>query len=211
MAQKRAESILMTKERLILFVKNPELGKVKTRLAKSIGDEKALAIYFKLLSNAHEMTESLSCDVAIYYSKYIDSEDYWDNKKYKKYIQQGETLGDKMHNAIADSLALGYVKVSLVGSDIYDLNADIINDSFKKLDTADVVLGPAEDGGYYLVGMKRPNKDIFNLKEWSTTEVYNETVALIQQAGLTYTTTEVLNDIDNLDDLKRTKLYRFIE
>lgn len=197
----------MTEELLILFVKNPELGKVKTRLAKSIGDEQALAIYFKLLANAFEMTEALACDVAIYYGQYIDSEDQWDNKKYQKYMQRGETLGDKMHNAIANGLTNGYKKVSLVGSDIYDLNADIISDSFKKLDEADVVLGPAEDGGYYLVGMKSPNKKIFDLKEWSTVDVFNETVALIKKEGLKYATTAVLNDIDNLEDLKGTDLY----
>ena len=196
----------MTEERLILFVKNPELGKVKTRLAKSIGDEKALAIYFKLLSNAYQMTETLRCDVAIYYSKFIDSEDYWDNNKYDKYIQTGETLGDKMHNAIAHSLDMGYKKVSLVGSDIYDLTAEIIHDSFGKLDTHDVALGPAEDGGYYLIGMKRPNKNIFKLEQWSTTEVLNETIEMIKKEGLSYAPTATLNDIDNLEDLKRTPL-----
>ncbi|MDX1628665.1 MAG: glycosyltransferase, partial [Fulvivirga sp.] len=78
----------MSQELLIVFVKNPELGRVKTRLAKAVGEEKALAIYFALLSRCHALTEQLSCDVAIFYDRYIDTEDQWDNHRYQKYKQE---------------------------------------------------------------------------------------------------------------------------
>ncbi|MTI22943.1 glycosyltransferase [Fulvivirga sp. RKSG066] len=196
----------MSKNLLIVFVKNPEIGRVKTRLAKSIGDDEALAVYLKLLSHSHRMTEKLTCDVAIYYGKYVDSEDFWDNHTYKKHVQRGETLGERMYNAIADSLAAGYEKVSLVGSDIYELSEKIIDQSFAKLDNKDVVIGPAKDGGYYLIGMKRPNEEIFKIKNWSTPHVFSDTIKKIESQKLTYGQTALLNDIDELEDLKGTNL-----
>lgn len=196
----------MRKEQLIVFVKNPELGQVKTRLAKSIGEEAALAIYLKLLSHTYEVTSKLDCDVAIYYGKYIDSEDYWENKKFKKFKQFGNDLGERMHNAIAQSLERGYDKVCLVGSDIYELNFQIIQDAFNRLDKNDVVIGPARDGGYYLIGMKEPHRKLFQLTGWSTPHVFKETIDKIEQAGLTFDQTKMLNDIDDINDLKETDL-----
>lgn len=196
----------MTKELFIVFVKNPELGKVKTRLAKSIGEEEALAIYLKLLSHTHEITERLTCDVAIYYGSYIDSEDYWDNKKYKKFRQFGNDLGDRMHNAISQSLERGYEKVCLVGSDIYELESEIIEEAFKKLDDNEVVIGPARDGGYYLIGMKESNFQLFDISGWSTSSVFDETVDKIREQGLSFEKVKTLNDIDDINDLKWTDL-----
>jgi len=191
---------------LIVFVKNPELGRVKTRLAKSIGDEEALAVYLKLLSHTYNVTERVSCDVAIYYGKYVDSEDYWDNKHYKKVVQRGASLGERMHHAINENLITGYKKVCLIGSDIYEISAQVIEKAFEKLDNKDVVIGPAKDGGYYLIGMKKPNSRIFDIKNWSTPNVFSETVNLIEEEGLTYGQTALLNDIDELEDLKGTDL-----
>ncbi|MDX1629646.1 MAG: glycosyltransferase, partial [Fulvivirga sp.] len=109
-------------------------------------------------------------------------------------------------NAIAKGLALGYEKVCLVGSDIYDLNRHIINNAFLALDKKDAVIGPAEDGGYYLIGMKKPHAHIFELKKWSQADVLDETIRLVENENLSLGLMPTLNDIDEWEDLKSTDL-----
>lgn len=191
---------------LIIFVKNPEIGKVKTRLAKSIGEEAALAIYLKLLGRTHEVADLLNCDKAIYYSEYVDTEDNWENRRYKKHLQKGDDLGQRMNNAICEAFSAGHSSVCLIGTDIYELTPEIINDAFNKLASHDIVIGPAEDGGYYLIGMNKPHPEIFQLKHWSTPDVLIETVRLIEAQALTFCKTKLLNDIDHVEDLKGTDL-----
>ena len=191
---------------LIIFVKNPEIGKVKTRLAKSIGEEAALAIYLKLLGRTHEVADLLNCDKAIYYSEYVDTEDNWENRRYKKHLQKGDDLGQRMNNAICEAFSAGHSSVCLIGTDIYELTPEIINDAFNKLASHDIVIGPAEDGGYYLIGMNKPHPEIFQLKHWSTPDVLRETVRLIEAQALTFCKTKLLNDIDHVEDLKGTDL-----
>ncbi|MTI39960.1 TIGR04282 family arsenosugar biosynthesis glycosyltransferase [Fulvivirga lutimaris] len=195
---------------LIIFARNPELGKTKTRLAKTLGDETALAIYYKLINKVQEVTADLPIDKAVYYSSFIDKEDSWDNNKYQKYLQKGATLGEKMYYAIEESITNGYQQVVLIGTDIYTLSAEIIMKSFDLLNVNDTVLGPAEDGGYYLIGMKRPEPSIFGLKEWSHSEVFSQTVELIKNQGMSYGTTQALSDIDEPNDLKGTDLEALI-
>lgn len=190
---------------LLVFVKNPELGRVKTRLAKSIGDEAALTVYFRLLKRTRKVAQDVGCDVAVYYARFIDQEDEWDNDKFQKYVQEGPDIGARMSNAIRGGLQ-DYDQVCLVGGDIYDLSAEVINDGFSQLEKHDVVIGPAEDGGYYLIGMTKPNEEIFKLEQWSVPEVFDNTIGLIKKEGLTYATLKVLNDIDNIEDAKRTDL-----
>ncbi|HNP18118.1 MAG TPA: TIGR04282 family arsenosugar biosynthesis glycosyltransferase [Fulvivirga sp.] len=192
---------------LIIFARNPELGKTKTRLAKTLGDEMALAIYYKLLSHIQRITKDLDCDKTVYYSGHVDTEDNWDNEIYKKKVQKGHDLGEKMHNAINDGLQAGYKSVVLIGTDIYELTSGIIASGFEKLKSNDVVIGPAKDGGYYLIGMKSPSKAIFQISKWSTPNVFNETVALIEREKFSWAKTALLNDIDELEDLKGTDLY----
>jgi rSAM/selenodomain-associated transferase 1 len=191
---------------LIIFAKNPELGKIKTRIAKALGDELALAIYYKLLTHTRRVAEHLTCDKAVYYSDYIDTEDNWDNSVYKKKKQKGDDLGLRMHNAINEGLMAGYQSVILIGTDIYELNASIIEKGFEKLENHDVVIGPAKDGGYYLIGMKKPHESIFKLKAWSTPNVFSETMKLVEKEQLNWTQTTLLNDIDEPEDLKGTDL-----
>jgi uncharacterized protein len=192
---------------LIIFTRNPELGKIKTRLAKTLGDEMALAIYYKLLARAQHITHKLDCDKVVYYSSYADTEDNWDNRIYKKKVQKGHDLGERMFNAINDGLVAGYESVVLIGTDIYELTGEIIDNAFNKLAANDVVIGPAKDGGYYLIGMKKPNSNIFRLSAWSTPRVFSETVKYVEAENLTWAKTALLNDIDEPGDLKGTDLY----
>lgn len=197
----------MTEGKLIIFLKNPELGKVKTRLAQRIGDEAALAVSLKLIRQTQAVTDLLPIDKAVYYSSFIDNEDNWHNKKYTKHLQQGENMGERMFNALAQVLSEGYGKAVLIGSDIHLLTEDVLMDAFEKLEANDVVLGPAKDGGYYLIGIKKPEPKLFDLKYWSTPNVFSETVKKIKELKLSYGQTQLLNDIDEFDDLKGTGLY----
>ena len=191
----------INKNLILIFMRNPKLGKVKTRLAKSIGDKNALEIYKLLLNHTQKVTVNLTCDKAVYYSIKIRNNDIWDENIYQKYKQKGEDLGIKMHNAFEDSFKKGYEKVIIIGSDLYDLQEHHINKAFKSLDNNDVVIGPAEDGGYYLLGMKQLHNNVFKNKKWGTKTVKENTLEDLKQNSIYIL--EELNDIDVYDDLEK--------
>lgn len=196
----------MSKNLLIIFVKNAVRGRVKTRLAATIGDDKALAVYHELLDHSLRITRDLPLDKAVYYSDFVEAQDLWPGSVYQKCVQNGRDLGEKMYFAIQESLEQGYNQVGLIGTDIYELTSGIIQQAFGMLKKNDVVLGPALDGGYYLIGMKKPYRQIFNLKAWSTPNVRKETLEKIRELGLSYGLLPMLNDIDEEADLASTDL-----
>src|SRR5690606_10865667 len=171
------------KQLLIIFYRNPELGKVKTRLAASLGDDKALAIYLDLASHTRQITDAFDTDKVVFYSDHIDTDDNWSNDVYQKQLQHGHDLGERMHNAFDWALQSGYQSVCIIGTDCFDLTSELLYKAFNDLHTTDVVIGPARDGGYYLLGMNTLHADFFKNKEWGTHTVYSDT----------------LEDIGNLD------------
>ena len=191
----------MAKENLIIiFTRNPELGKVKTRLAKTIGDESALNIYKFLLKHTEKTIRNINSDKAVYCSVKIRDNDIWDKTIYQKYQQKGGDLGIKMHNAFKDAFLSGYKKVVIVGSDLFDLQPKHIDEAFQKLENNNIVIGPAEDGGYYLLGMKTLNSLVFQNKDWGTATVFQNTINDLQNESVFLL--EELNDIDTYDDMK---------
>jgi len=196
----------MTKNLILIFTRNPELGKCKTRLAKKVGDENALTIYKMLLQHTANIVEQLTCDKAVYYSVKVRDNDLWDNNLYQKHQQQGDDLGYRMQNAFNKSFKAGYEKVLIVGSDLYDLKPRHIQDAFKKLNTYDAVLGPAEDGGYYLLGMKALLPNIFENKDWGTETVRKDTLNDLKAQRVALL--ESLNDIDVFDDVKDYDIFK---
>jgi len=191
---------LQQKNLIIIFTRNPELGKVKTRLAKTIGNEAALNIYRFLLNHTEKTIRNIDCDKAIYYSSEINHNDIWDEAIYQKHLQQGNDLGKKMQNAFESAFSKDYNKVVIVGSDLFDLQPKHIEDTFSKLNTHDVVIGPAKDGGYYLLGMKTLNSQVFKKKEWGTSTVIQNTLQDLKHIDVHLL--EELNDIDIYDDIK---------
>ena len=139
---------------LIIFVRNPKLGKVKTRLAKTIGNEKALEVYNDLLFHTMTETQNLDCDKYVFYDENIETKDLWSEKIYEKQMQFGKDLGAKMQNAFQTLFDLGYQNCIIIGSDLFDLETNHIYEAFNKLKRNEAVIGPAEDGGYYLLGLK---------------------------------------------------------
>ena len=138
----------MSKNLLIIFTRNPVKGKVKTRLAKTIGDDKALTIYKTLLIRTEKTIRDMDCDKAVYYSVEIKEKDIWDASVYQKYQQHGDDLGERMLNGFSDAFKNKYEKVVIIGSDLYDLHLNHINEAFEMLNNFNVVIGPAHDGGY---------------------------------------------------------------
>ncbi|MEQ8924562.1 MAG: TIGR04282 family arsenosugar biosynthesis glycosyltransferase [Fulvivirga sp.] len=195
---------------LIIFAKNPELGSTKTRIGTKLGDDVALAIYYSLIHRAQRVTANIKARKIVYYSSFVDREDSWDNNTFEKRRQVKKELGVRMATAINESFNENAKKVVLIGTDIYDLTPQIINDAFDQLSNHDVVIGPAKDGGYYLIGLSQPADSLFKLSAWSHSEVFNQTKELIGRAGLTFSLLPELNDIDEPDDLKGTNLEQFL-
>jgi rSAM/selenodomain-associated transferase 1 len=191
---------------LIIFVRNAEKGKVKTRLAKDVGDDKALEVYKFLLQYTRDLAISCNCSHFVFYSSYIHFNDVFDEDLFTKFIQEGSDLGERMMNAFKKVFDLGCKKVCIIGSDCYELQAEILNESFEQLTATDVVIGPASDGGYYLLGMKQLHTDLFNQKDWGTSNVLDDTLTSLKNARLTYTELPVLNDIDTIEDLLETNI-----
>ena len=163
------------KSLLIIFTRNPELGKVKTRLANGVGDKAALEIYKFLLRYTHSITQNLVVNKHVYYSGNIPETDIWEDENFSKKLQHGNDLGDRMQRAFKDGFDAGYEKVIIIGSDMYDLNSQDLYNAFSKLDLHDFVIGPAKDGGYYLLGMKRLKPEIFQHKSWGMSTVLEDT------------------------------------
>jgi len=193
----------MTKHALIIFTRNPELGKVKTRIAKSVGDESALNIYKHLLKHTANVSKNVKADRFIFYSEVICEQDIWNTDSFIKKLQKGKDLGERMSNAFKELFILGYSKVIIIGSDLLDLSTEIIEEAFNKLNSNDLTIGPALDGGYYLLGMKSMNESVFDIENWGTNTVYKQTISKLNENNVYVL--EVLNDIDYIEDLKPYK------
>lgn len=195
----------MTDALVIVFVKNIKLGTVKTRLAKTIGDFGAFEVYSELVKITEKATEELDIDKRIYFSNaVVDTK--WKNDF--KTVQKGIDLGERMLNAFNEGFAAGYKKIVLIGSDLPDINSSHIINGIKALDNSDVVFGPAEDGGYYLVGLSQPNTSIFVNKPWSQPTLLKETLQQLQKNNVTVSTLDTLNDIDTYEDLIASDFYK---
>ncbi|MBZ9632394.1 TIGR04282 family arsenosugar biosynthesis glycosyltransferase [Salegentibacter sp. LM13S] len=195
---------------LMIFTKNPELGKVKTRLAKSIGDKAALNIYKFLLSHTVSVTKNLKVEKRVYYSDKIPENDLWPSEAFSKKLQFGGNLGEKMKNAFSEAFQSDYKRVIIIGSDLLDLSQQDLENAFLELEKNDVVIGPAEDGGYYLLGMKSLNSEVFKNKAWSTSSVLSHTLKDLE--GKKIKILETRNDIDEIQDIEENSiLKKFIE
>ncbi len=198
----------MSKSRLIVFIKNPEIGKVKTRLAKSIGDQGAYKVYQLLIRHTKQVIAQLNVPTAIYYSSYIDESDSWANNP-TKYVQAKGDLGFKMSHAFKDSFEIGMQKTCIIGSDCLMLQPHHIRSAFKALDDAQVVFGPAKDGGYYLLGMNQYYPALFKNIPWSTSEVLRESLKIANNLNCSYQLLETLSDVDEKEDLPEDILNKF--
>jgi hypothetical protein len=190
---------------LLIFVKNPIKGKVKTRLAQTMGETRALHIYEQLLAYTVTITKEVHTDKAVFYSDFLQENDIWPNEVYLKQVQQGADLGRRMENAFCWAFEQRYQQVVIIGSDCPELSTHIIHQAFDALATADVVIGPATDGGYYLLGLIKNIPELFTNKTWSSPTVLESTLGDIHKLCKTYTLLPTLQDVDREEDLALLK------
>jgi uncharacterized protein len=188
----------MKNEAIIVFQKNPQRGKVKTRLAAGIGEEAALKIYLLLLELTFKELATCKSEVIVYYSDFLPNPNSSANKLER--IQRGQDLGERMKNAFEEIFSLGYKKVIIIGTDCPELTTGHLEKAFQDLDNFDVVIGPAADGGYYLLGMRTYCANLFHQIEWSTSGVLSQTLQNATDFGLSVGFLPLLHDIDDKED-----------
>ncbi len=189
---------------LIVFVKNPEPGKVKTRIAQVVGNDKAIDIYTKLLHYTASLSESISCERYVYYFPLTLEQDMFSNEHFHKELQTKGDLGIKMQQAFTEILAK-HKRAVIIGSDCAELSKADIERAFDELEEHDVVIGPARDGGYYLLGMNHLQLFLFKDMPWSSDQLLDETIMKIQDRGLTYSLLNMKSDIDFIEDWEAQK------
>jgi rSAM/selenodomain-associated transferase 1 len=201
---------------LAIFCKTPERGFVKTRLAASVGEQKALEIYLDLLKITDEETRLFSSSRYLFLTSAIEDsiekmrstlqeQDLFTASKTSFISQQGEDLGERMNLAFK-SLLKNHESVVLIGCDLPELTSTIITQAFEALQNNDLVLGPSYDGGYYLIGLNKVQSDLFKGISWSTEKVLKQTLERAQQLSLKVQLLDRLQDIDTLEDLHLSKL-----
>lgn len=204
----------MINQAILVFQKNLIAGKTKTRLASTIGNDKALAVYKELISLTMRALKNLSMDTCIYYSEHIPQEgELTENKasdNTRFFVQHGDNLGVRMLNSFNEQFAEGYSKLVIIGTDCPGLKQEYIQQAFDSLEDHEIVIGPAADGGYYLLGMSKLYPELFEGVEWSTSGVYKQTIAIISRLELSFTTLPVLRDLDNENDLNHFKRLKIL-
>ncbi len=197
---------------LLFFIKNPEKGKVKTRLAAAIGDKMAVKLYKRFLL---EMLFTLNRGTFLFYLCYYpenslnDLKD-WLGDHYLYMPQSGQHLGERMKNGFLEAISMNFKRVVLIGSDIPDLPLEFIEEAFGSLLEKDAVIGPSLDGGYYLIGFRDKTFSplAFDGIHWNTENVFEETLRALEQKGLAVHTLQPLRDIDTVNDLRIRELYK---
>lgn len=186
---------------LVIFVRNPISGQVKTRLAKDIGDERALEIYLQLLQHTLKITRGLSFRKFVYYADEVSDYDLWSVPGYTKRKQNGVDLGERMLNSFKELFNQGFTRIIIIGSDCLQLKTETLEQAVALLESNAAVLGPASDGGYYLLGLTKFYPDLFVKKPWSTDKVSSKTINDFINLGISYALLEELSDIDTVADL----------
>ncbi|MGI9547941.1 MAG: TIGR04282 family arsenosugar biosynthesis glycosyltransferase [Flavobacteriaceae bacterium] len=194
------------KDLLIIFTRNIELGKCKTRLAKTVGSEIALNIYSFLVKHTADISRGLSVHKWVFYSEFPAKRDFFDDDIYQKYKQEGSDLGERMDSAFNFGFEKGFSKIIIIGSDIYDLNKEDLIKAFEVLDHNDYVIGPAKDGGYYLLGMKAAEPKLFSGKAWGTNSVFKETLKDLK--GKNVELLALRNDVDIYEDIENVGVFQ---
>jgi rSAM/selenodomain-associated transferase 1 len=187
----------MKKEAILVFQKNPIKGRVKSRLAATIGEDAALEIYQFLVDQTFRAVRGTAHEVLVFYSDFIPETS--PNSPHFLKIQKGSDLGEKMKNAFDEAFSMGFQKAVIIGTDCPELTSDLLSQAFENLNCYDLVIGPAEDGGYYLLGMKVCHPYLFENIEWSTSKVFSRT---LEQANLHHLNTSLLPTLHDIDEEK---------
>ena len=201
---------------LAVFCKTPELGLVKTRLAASVGNQKALEIYLDLLKITDGETKPFSSSRHVFLTSALEEslekmrstlqrQDLLTDPKTSFIAQQGEDLGERMNLAFRNLLQ-NHESAVLIGCDLPELTSTLITQAFEALENNDLVIGPSHDGGYYLIGLKKETPRLFKEISWSTGKVLKQTLESAERLSLKVQLLDRLRDIDTLEDLNLSQL-----
>ena len=171
---------------LMIFLKNSGRENAIFQSDATIEDKITSRLHKELMESALTTTRNLECDKAVFYSDYLEYEDAWKLAKYQQHLQRGLNFGEKVENAFLLAFKKGYEKVILIGSESYSISSEIITEAFNTLDVNDVVIGPANNGGYYLLGMKKVHPELFHGKAWDEENILLDTIIDMQKLGLSY-------------------------
>lgn len=189
----------MAKNILIIMCSHPhDRG---SRLASAIGDDRARAVYDHLLNLTKEIADNLSCKKAVFYPESIQGDDAWDNLRYTKKVQTGKDYGERMRNAFAWAFESGFTNVCVIGTECYGLTGEIIDRAFEFLDEGEAIIGPAKDGGYYLLGTNKMYPELFEDKSWESYTVLDDTLQDFDRLELQYGKLPVLVKVNEKRDL----------
>lgn len=191
----------MIKQSILIMVKNPAPGKVKTRLAATIGDEKAMAVYQLLLERTQAVTAAVDVERVVCYTDFIDEADGWERPIFEKALQSVGDLGQRMERAFEGRFEAGANQAVIIGSDCYQLDAPVLEQAFEALESHDLVIGPSLDGGYYLLGTKHLYPELFAGIAWSTPAVFEQTMQKALELQLEVYELPALRDVDHEADL----------
>jgi rSAM/selenodomain-associated transferase 1 len=197
---------------LVIFLKAPRAGFVKTRIAKILGAENASIIYRALADDLlANLTPEKGFKILVMFwppdgRKEIEQ---WLENKFKLQVQAKGNLGEKISGAFSEAFNKNYQNVILIGSDLPYLKNEDLQVAFNDLETTDLLLGPSSDGGYYLIGLKKPCPPLFEDINWSTPQVLPQTLSRAKKAGFSFKLLPEKRDIDNYEDL--VFLENFIE
>lgn len=192
---------------LIIFTRNPELGKVKSRLAAEVGQQVALDIYKFLLAHTHKITRNLKADKQVWYSNSVPNNDLWDEGAFTKHKQiEVEDLGARMQYAFEQGFQKGYKYISIIGSDLYDICQSDLEVAFARLENQDAVIGPATDGGFYYLGLSKSINTLFKNKSWGKNTVLSDCLNDLKK----YKTIQLSakNDVDYLSDISDIDVFK---
>ncbi|MGV9011146.1 MAG: TIGR04282 family arsenosugar biosynthesis glycosyltransferase [Flavobacteriales bacterium] len=197
---------MSNKPLLLVFLRAPVLGKVKTRLAATLGKERALEIYKRLLQHTIEQGAQLGIVRQAWYADDLPADEPCAALGFSVHQQAGADLGERMQRAFDAGFADGHGPIIIIGTDLPQLSAALLREAFEALNTHDAVIGPANDGGYYLLGLQKPCAALFQGKTWSTDTVFKRTTEDLKRLGRTWKTLPELVDIDTEEDLERVGL-----
>lgn len=197
----------MNKNCVLFFIKYPEPGSVKTRLAEESTPEQAAAFYRAFVEDKlAELEAGIDGDLVVFFTPepLRDKVRRWLGKDRRYVAQKGADLGRRMENAFREAFFMGFERGVLVGSDIPGLTPDIVNRGLHCLEPGRASLGPAGDGGYYLIGFHRAGfmPEVFRTGEWSTPGVFERAFNVLAGTGFAFTELERLDDMDTMEDIE---------
>jgi rSAM/selenodomain-associated transferase 1 len=191
---------------ILCFVKYPEKGQVKLRLAVDLDDDVVVELYRNFVLDVVSILKKLDTQFYLFFSPLNTKKKFreWLGSSYSYVPQEGNDLGERMKNSFSYAFAEGFHRVILVGSDSPDLPGDFLRNAIVELQTHDMVLGPSSDGGYYLIGFRDDTflPSVFDGISWSSSTVYQETMTKIKTAGRSLSLLPAWSDVDIISDLK---------